>query len=99
MNSLQTPIVPRKARTSVKVLQGPQLMILSTLDSSGRRPSMVQRCPKTVISGAHRNDLKPENVPPLVFIRLTTRFKSWKCSQTKRLIPEFSGIVSYSPEG
>src|SRR3981189_1029929 len=92
-----TPTVPRKARTSDKLLQGPHFLIAATRDSSGILPSKVHRCPKTKISVTQRNNFGPEKVPPQYFICCTIRFKLWKCSQTKWQMPGFSAIVSYEP--
>src|SRR6266849_4102577 len=59
MNIRQTPMVPRNARTSETLLQGPHLVILSRYFGSGNRPWEVQRYPTAMISLAHKVDLKP----------------------------------------
>src|SRR5882757_577256 len=97
MNTLQTPIVPRNILTSDTFWHAGHLLITPTLSVSGNLPSNVHRCPTTVISSAHSVVLGPEKVPPQYFILCTTLLTFWKCSHTKRLIPAFSGIVSYVP--
>ena len=97
MKMWTTPMVPKKACTSEMSAHGPQLATLSTFVGSGMRPSGVQTCPTTVISWVHRSDFFPENVPPQYFIRCTMRLTFWKCSQTKRRILLFSGMVSKTP--
>ena len=96
MKSRQTPMVPRKACTSVRSLQGPQLVTFSTQLWLGSRPLDVHRCPSTVISGAQSWVLNPEKVPLQYFILCTIQFKSPKCSQMNCQIPGLSRIASSS---
>ena len=97
MKTLTTPTVLRKAHTSERSLQGPQLMILSTLEGLGMWPSGVQMCPATVISCVHNKDFLPEKVPPQYFILWTMQFRFWKCSQMKWQMLLFSTIVLKVP--
>jgi hypothetical protein len=94
MKMRQTPIVPKKALTSVRVQHGPHLLTASIHVGSAMRPSMLQRCPKTIISGTQRNNLGPENVPPQYFMHWTTLLRFSKCSQMNCRMAAFSGIVS-----
>src|SRR5271169_792005 len=94
IKTLHTPTVPKNILTSDTFWQAGHRVITPTRSVSGNLPSTVHLCPTTVISSAHKVVLGPEKVPPQYFILCTTRLVFWKCSQTNRLIPAFSGIVS-----
>src|SRR5882724_837682 len=96
MKMRATPTVPRNARTSERLSQGPQLATFAIRELSGKWPLIVHT---TVISSAHKVALYPENVPRQYFMRWTTLFSPWKYSQINRRIPELLGCVSYDPSG
>lgn len=50
-----------------------------------------------MVDSTHMNDLRPEKVPLACLIHWITQLTFSKCSQMKRLIPRFSGMVSKIP--
>ena len=88
------PAVLRKPRTSVLVSHGGQLRILETLVPLGIRPLYVQVCSMTMTSEWHAKSFLAETVALACLRQCSTQFTSLQCSQMKRWMLGFLGIVS-----
>ena len=73
------------------------LRIFNICEVSGSRPSYVSFCSIRVISGRATCDFLGDIVAPACVSRCRIQLMSLACSQIKRRILGFSGIVSYLP--
>jgi hypothetical protein len=91
------PVMPRKAQTSQRFLQGGQSQIFAVLVSSGMWPSYIHLCPKTMTSGIATKSLLAETVALAHQRQCRMQCTSWRCSHMNLQMPELAGMVSNPP--